>query len=182
MVNKEPLHWLKRVDFYKDDWLRIAASFVGNDIASDVVQESYLKLHKYASEEKLFFKDGGVNKSYMYLTIRSICFEILGVKKIILKEDVVELKREIDTDVDEKVLAFNRLCDKIDKEVMTWRWYDSRLFMLYKDSPMSLRKIAKETGISWVSIHYTIKNCKAIIHEKFKEDYEDYINGDYELI
>jgi hypothetical protein len=47
---------------------------------------------------------------------------------------------------------------------------------------MSIRKLAKETGISWVSIFNTLKKCKIDLRENFSEDYDDYINGDYERI
>jgi hypothetical protein len=47
---------------------------------------------------------------------------------------------------------------------------------------MSIRKIAAETKISWVSIFNTLKNAKNILKEKLKEDYEDYKNEDYERL
>ena len=56
------------------------------------------------------------------------------------------------------------------------------LFNLYKDSGKSMRTITKETGISTSSIFNTLKNCKDIIREEIGEDYEDYLNEDYELI
>ena len=47
---------------------------------------------------------------------------------------------------------------------------------------MSIRKIAAETKISWVSIFNTLKNAKNIIKDKLQEDYEDYKNEDYDKI
>ena len=52
----------------------------------------------------------------------------------------------------------------------------------YRDTNMSIRKIAAETKISWVSIFNTLKNAKNILKEKLKEDYEDYKNQDYERL
>ena len=42
--------------------------------------------------------------------------------------------------------------------------------------------MAKETNISSVNIFHTLKKGKNIIRDKFEEDYEDYKNGDYDLI
>ena len=47
---------------------------------------------------------------------------------------------------------------------------------------MSIRKIAEETNISWVSIFNTLKKCKEELKELFNEDYEDLNNEDYERI
>jgi hypothetical protein len=45
-----------------------------------------------------------------------------------------------------------------------------------------MRKLAKETNISVTSIFNSCKNYKDIIKSKFGEDFEDYLNGDFDLI
>ena len=47
---------------------------------------------------------------------------------------------------------------------------------------MSLRQISKGANISLTSIFNSIKNYRAILKDKFVEDIEDYLNGDYHLI
>jgi len=47
---------------------------------------------------------------------------------------------------------------------------------------MSLRQISKGANISLTSIFNSIKNYKAILRNKFIEDIEDYLNGDYHLL
>ena len=159
------------IDNY-NDWIDLAKSFVGEELAKDVVQEAYLKIKQYDKE---------VNRAYMYLTIRSISYDILNVKSKVNKEDICNYQFEVSDDI-EKKQAYNKLVIKMEAIINSWHWYDAMLFKLYKDTPMSLRSIAKETDISLVSIFNTIKRCKAIIKEQLQEDYEDYINGDYELI
>jgi hypothetical protein len=39
-----------------------------------------------------------------------------------------------------------------------------------------------ETNISSTNIFHTLKKGKNIIKDKFLEDYQDYKNGDYDLI
>jgi len=50
------------------DWVRMATSLGAGDYAEDIVQESYIRLLKYASTDALI-KNGKVNKMYMWVTI-----------------------------------------------------------------------------------------------------------------
>jgi hypothetical protein len=45
-----------------------------------------------------------------------------------------------------------------------------------------MRKLAKETNISVTSIFNSCKSYKELIKSKFGEDFEDYLNGDFDLI
>ena len=46
----------------------------------------------------------------------------------------------------------------------------------------SMRQLAKEIDISLTTVFWTIKRCKQRLLESIGEDYEDYLNNDYELI
>jgi len=70
----------------------------------------------------------------------------------------------------------------MDIEVNNWHWYDKKIYELYRDSDLTIRAMAKETNISTTNIFYTLKKGKQIMHDKFSEDYEDFKNGDYDLI
>ena len=56
------------------------------------------------------------------------------------------------------------------------------IFKIYRDSGLSIRGIAKETKISSVNIFHTLKKSKKAMRDLFGEDYEDYLNGEYDLI
>ena len=51
-----------------------------------------------------------------------------------------------------------------------------------RDKEWSFREAAEETKIGYVSIFRTIKYCKERLRENCAEDYEDYINNDFEKI
>jgi predicted DNA-binding protein YlxM (UPF0122 family) len=57
-----------------------------------------------------------------------------------------------------------------------------KLFNLYRESNLSMREIAEETDISLTSIFNTLKNCKERLREAIGEDFQDYLNEDFELI
>ncbi len=78
--------------------------------------------------------------------------------------------------------AFGSLINKVSEEMNNWHHYDRLLFQLYKDSNMSMREIAQGTNISLRSIFCTLKHCKERLKENVGEDFQDYVNSDYELI
>ncbi len=156
-------------------WVRIAASFVGNDLAEDIVQETYIKLIKYASDKE-------INDSYMFMSLRSTSQQLFKEQKKVIKIQYNDFQHDSIDEVNEYKEAYNVLIAKIDEEIWSWHWYDACLFTLYKNNNTSLRKIAKATGISVVSIYNTIKHCKEKLSKKFGEDWQDLTNEDYHLL
>jgi predicted DNA-binding protein YlxM (UPF0122 family) len=71
---------------------------------------------------------------------------------------------------------------KLAREINSWHSYDAKLCNTYYSGNMSLRQISKGTNISLTSIFNSIKNYRAILKDKFIEDIEDYLNGDYHLL
>lgn len=170
---------------YHKDWINMAKKYVGKYYAEDIVQEFYLRLHKYGRLDLFVFEDGKVNKSYAFLLIRSLALSLNNQKSKINKKSLDDycLDNDFKESKDlEELEAYNRLSKKIDAIIEDWHWYDKELFNLYRFTNLSIRGIAKETTISWVSIFNTLKKCKEIIKEELAEDYEDYINGDYDKI
>jgi len=180
----KPTEWLAKVAERHDEWVAIVKSFGEYDYAEDIVQEGYLTIYKYADESKII-RDGVVSRGYMYFTFRSIYFQYYNSKRKIVKisidDDETTLQIPDASQMDEQV-AFHKICTMIDEHIEGWRWYEKKLFTLYRDSDLSIRGIASETNISWVSIFNSLKNAKQELKDKFQEDYEDYKNKDYDRI
>lgn len=176
--------WLEKVAERHTEWVNIIKGFGEYEYAEDLVQECYITLYKYANEEKII-KDGVVSRGYMYFTLRSLYFQFYKnkrkIKKVCIDNEEHTYEIPDDTQMDEQI-AYNKICTMIDDHIQDWRWYERRLFQLYRDSDLSIRGIAKETNISWVSIFNTLKNAKHELKEKFQEDYDDLKNKDYERI
>jgi predicted DNA-binding protein YlxM (UPF0122 family) len=176
--------WLAIVAKDHKEWIKIVKSLGEYDYAEDIVQESYIALSKYSSYDKII-RNGSVNRGYMYFTLRSLTFQFYNKKRKINKVSLDNEKYSIEIpsqdNFDDKE-AFEKVCNLIDQETNSWHWYDKKLFDLYKNTDLSIRKIAAETKISWVSIFNTLKNCKQKIKDKHLEDYEDYKNEDYDKI
>lgn len=192
--------WLIKVAELHDVWLQIAEGIGAHDYAQDIVQEAYIKLAKYKCKDKII-RNNKVSKGYMFFVIRSLYYNYAKAKSKIRKVELEpkmtkaeykdghrgalhgRIKFEVtSTDSIEQEKAFGRLCAKMDNELNKLHWYDKRIFEIYRDTPLSIRGMSKETKISFVNIFHTLKKVKQIMKEKFSEDYEDYLFGDYERI
>lgn len=165
---------------YHEDWLRIVNSFGQVNCAEDLVQEAYLKMDKYCTKDKVI-KNDKPNKTYIWYVLKSVFLDYENAKNKVIK---TELKNNLSYDCQDENFesAFDEILYKINKEKSTWTWYDVQLFDLYTKSDMSMRDIEKATTISLRSIYTTIKNCKERLRAAIGEDYQDFLNGDYDKI
>ena len=180
----KPTGWLGIVAKRHKEWINIVKSFGEYELAEDIVQEAYLTIYKYANEDKII-RNGIVSRGYMYFTLRSLYYQYYNSKRNITKlsidDEEYTYQIEDDSEMDEQI-AFNKICMLIDDHIDNWRWYEKKLFTLYRDSDLSIRGIANETNISWVSIFNTLKHAKSELKENFSEDWEDYLNRDWEYL
>ena len=170
-------------------WVRMVRGFgADRDLAQDIVQSMYLRLHKYVEDkERIMYNDDEVNRFFVYVTLKNMYLTYVSSQNRYqwyeIREDDV-----IDEDLKEFVFdevmdtAFDRLISKINDEMNTWHKYDRILSEKYLKSDYSLRDIATGSGISLTSIFNSMRENKRILKEKFQEDYEDFCNGDYNLI
>lgn len=172
--------WLKYIAKYHNEYLKIVRSWGEFDYAEDIVQEMYLRINRYTTEEKIV-TNGEVNKAYVWFVLRNIYNDL---KKAGNKVEISRLsdKLDIEDEVSEEKHGYERFSNKLDNEINKWEWYDAMLFRVYMKQDLSMRDIAERSHISLSSIFNTIKNCKERIKENCSEDYEDFINEDYERI
>jgi len=177
---------LERLAKNHDLWLRMTIGFgCDRHVAEDIVQSMYLRIHKYVKDEKrIMYDDEEVNRFFIYVTLKNM---FIMYKKSKSKYTFFEV-RESDA-IDDSVVfdgamesAFSRLMTKINKEIDSWHKYDRILSNKYLRTDYSLRDIARGTGISLTSIHHSMKQNKQVLKDLFAEDYEDFKNGDYNLI
>jgi RNA polymerase sigma factor (sigma-70 family) len=163
------------------EWVAIARKFGAMDLAEDIVQETYIKIIRLNYIDKIV-GEKKINKSYMWLTIHSVYIDhwrAYGIKHVSL-DDVPQIVYNELNEAEQE--ATSNIEQMIEDEIESWHWYDSMLFRLYKDSNLSMRQIADKTNISLTSIFHTLKKCKDRLKENVGEDYEDFINKDFELI
>ena len=136
------------------------------------------------------YNETEVNKFYVYVTLKNLWTDYSKAKgkhKIIRLDDYEVTYEIVDGESENynyaKHSAEEKIINKIKSEVENWEhWYDRKLFKIYYETDISMRKLAKETNISVTSIFNSCKNYKEMIQSKFGEDFEDYLNGDFHLI
>lgn len=180
----ETYDWLGIVAKQHNEWVKIVKSLGEYNYHEDVVQEMYFTLIKYASAEKVI-KDGKVRRGYIFMTLRSLVYQLYNKKKKINKVSLDDEDYHVQLPYEntlEEQEAYHKICLLIDDLSDEWSWYDRKIWRLYSRTDMSIRKLASETKISWVSIFNTLKNLKQEIRNEIKEDFDDYLNEDYERI
>ncbi len=143
---------LQEVSKHHKEWVTLVRSFGEDFYTEDIVQEMYLRIHKYTTYEKIV-KDGVLNKGFIYFVLRNLFLNYVQLKS---RFEVIRLDDNFDISHD----SYAEFENRIEDEIKTWHYYDEILFNLYIDSGMSIRKLAKETGISEKSIFVTLKKCK----------------------
>ena len=165
---------IKQISKHHKEWINIVRSFGEFDEAEDVVQDMYIRLDKYA-------KNKTITKSYVWLTLRNIYFnKQKNTKQFIDIDSCINLQQE-ENEYKENEALIN-LNQKLIEEVNEWHWADKLLFEIYSKNKISMRQLAKETGISTRTIFWVIKKCKMKLKENVGESYEDFLNKDFELI
>ena len=175
------MNWIEQVSKHHKEYVKTIESFGEYFYAEDLVQEMYIRLLVKNKESQVII-NGQVNRYYIFLTLRSLFIDFYRQKSKVIKVDISEVLSIQQIDELEENEAFNNLMKKIDKETFTWHYYDKLLFDLYKNTDKSMRAISKETNISLRSIFCTLKHCKERIKKNIGEDFEDFINQDYELL
>ena len=174
-------------------WIAMGLSIgIPKHLVEDFVHEMYIRLNKYIKEpEKIMYNEKEVNKFYIYITLKNLWTDYSKAKgkHKIIRIDDYEVNFEVVDGSDEtnynyaKQSAEEKILKKIQVEVEGWEhWYDRKLFKIYYETDISMRKLARETNISVTSIFNSCKNYKDIIKSKFGEDFEDYLNGDFHSI
>jgi len=172
---------LSKIAGKHSEWVSIVKSFGERNYADDIVQDVYLRIHKYNYLDRIVIEDK-INTSLMWAMLRNATHdhnkkykrELLPIDD--LKNYAAELPE------DDQFSSLERLHRKIRNEILNWHWYDTMLFTLYLERDLSMREIAKQANISLTSIFNTLKNCKQRLKDNVGEDWRDYLNKDFELI
>lgn len=174
-------------------WIKMCINFgVPNHMCEDLVQDMYLRVNRLVKDEsKIYYKDDRINHFFFWTILKNMWSTICR------RESKNPYMGYSDTEMDEswsmthidsvsnrdELEAVDRLIDKIYGEVGSWEhWYDRELFRIYFGSHISLRQLSRDTKISLTSIHNSVKKYKIKLRERFGEDWEDFLNNQFDLI
>ena len=149
----------------------MAMSFgADRDSAKDLVQDMYLRMYKYVENpERIMYNEDEVNTYFVFVVLRNL---FISSQKSMSFEMLEEIDGEMEEPNYDSENAYNRLLDELWDEVESWHWYDTKLFKLYHNTDMTIKKISEETKISERSIWNTLDNGRKRIQTNRKEAYE----------
>ena len=154
-----------------DEWIRMAMSFgCTKDNAQDIVQDMYLRMHKYVENpERIMYNEDEVNTYFVFVVLRNL---YISSQKSMSFDQLEDIDGEMEEPNYDYENAYNRLLDELWEEVESWHWYDTKLFKLYHNTDMTIKKISEETKISERSIWNTLDNGRKRIQANRKEAYQ----------
>lgn len=140
------------------------------DTAQDLVQDMYLRMYKYVENpERIMYNEDEVNTYFVFVVLRNL---FISSQKSMSFDQLEDIDGEIEEPNYDYENAYNRLLDELWDEVESWHWYDTKLFKLYHNTDMTIKKISEETKISERSIWNTLDNGRKRIQTNRKEAYE----------
>jgi DNA-directed RNA polymerase specialized sigma24 family protein len=142
-------------------WITVVKRFGENTYAEDIVQEAYIKIIQTNKD---------VNFAYFYFTLRSLTMNLHN-KKVIKIEITKDIEYLLTDSIEEDIVL--ELAQPFIDYIQTWEDYERMLFMVYVNKGVSMRKMARESGISFTSIYNTIRNCKLKLIQWQKEMQKD---------
>ena len=152
------------------------------EIASDIVQMVFVRLLELESEGRTnFYQEDSLNFFYVYRSCINTALKYQRTKKKINKVSLDDIDIEEIESYPEEKAALERLINIMEEEMKDLHWYDEKIVRIHMEGT-SMNQIHRETDIGLTSIKNTIKNGKAKIQDRIKEDWEDFNNGDYEQI
>jgi DNA-directed RNA polymerase specialized sigma24 family protein len=169
--------WLNVIARHHKEWVSIVRSF-GHDTPEDIVQDMYLRIYQYVEPSRII-TDNEVNKGFIWFTLRNLFLKDVTKYKC---EQLRGYEAQNEECTIEQKETLEVLLNKIDECVNSFDWYDKMLYDIYYKSEQSQRDLAKATGISLSSLSNSLKTQKKTIKKLVGEDYQDYINQDYEWI
>jgi len=153
-----------------NDWISIVQSFGINDkdLAEDIVQEAYIKLHEATQRGLDLTFDDDINHVYFFKILNSLSRDYQRAEtknpKESLKEylDIEDIETEVQEDyrVEEKMAQVQEILNNL-------YWYDAKVFEILT-SGVTVAELSRNTGISYYSLYNTYKSVKELLKENIK--------------
>ena len=147
-------------------WYNYSKIITSNNSASDLLQDFVLIiLEKKLPKEKL-------TDNYVFISLRNMF--LTRVKKtnklpqVEINEDIQETLVIETNELNKEDIVFQKKLDTISKTIISLNQFERKLYQLHFIYGLSQRRIAREIGVSHLTINQRINKIK----QKIKDNYE----------
>ena len=142
-------------------------------LAEDVVQDVYLQLVTSDNNRVLWIYSEGSGLNYLK---KIVAVRVLSKKSQFYRKRIAYKKNKINIDISSleyQLLNNNPVPDhykeklkaSIEKALDNFNYYEREVFLLYYESKLTYKELAKETGIPKISIFNTVRKVKTKLKE-----------------
>jgi len=162
---------LKKIARKHKDWVRMVKSFgCRPEIAEDIVQEMYLKIHDLLQKGLDISYNDDINYYYIYRTLKNSYFIYAGQESKIKKIGLDELEKYIEDDnANQRDIDVYKKMKEVDEVLSKVYWYDKKVFDLIT-SGLSIAELSRQSDISYASLYNTYRKVKTTIKDNVKWD------------
>ena len=152
-------------------WVNIAKQFGGSE---DEVQEMYIRVHDINKE---------INTAYVWCILRSICFDKSRIESKYKHIDLNDVKELVSDEFESlEFESYDKILNKIESVKYKTHYSDVIILNNYYKKGLSIRKLAAKFNLAPSTVLRSLQETRQSIREEIEEDYEDYINKEYERI
>jgi len=163
-----------------EKWINVVENMGSNKaICEDIVQDTYIKVAMMKNPRKLLYNESEVNYWYFCLMLRSTFVDYVRKMKLQASAEFVTPKDDVDMDKEE---AWEKMYIMVISRINEFGRYGSVLSQMYFKTDYSLRDLSDMSEISLTSIYNSIRKYRDQLQEELGDDWEDYLNGDYDKI
>lgn len=151
----------------------------GNKVdAQDLVQDLYVIILEYDQEK---IKKIVENGHLVFWSARVLMNQYVRTNSAFktkyytkLRTENYDVKNFQYFDSIEELVEFENKLQFVKDKMNNLHEYDKLLFEIYFSSGKSIRKLAKDTGISTTSIYTTLKNVKQYLKDEVESEYKEF--------
>lgn len=147
-------------------WTNIVRSFGMHNYAEDIVQNMYLKIHKWNGkyDNSIMYNETEINEYFIFKVLRNLFLDYHRKKKVVYNEIYEPSISDISKYISK--FEYQQRLDIIQNEIKSWHIYDQKIYELIFLENKSMLELSKQTGIDYYSIYRSVKKIKKILIEK----------------
>ena len=139
-----------------------------------IIGDMYIRMNKYVKDpDKIMYGDE-INTMFVYTVLRNCMNHYLNKKhkQIEYPSNITHINDEFEDDYNAEYYEGQiELTNEIMEEVESWHWFQTRMFKIINQDGVTMRQLARDTGISLSTVFNGNKKSREKLRDKFQDKY-----------